>query len=221
MKADESLLTMSIIKCRKAVEIKPDFHEAWNNWGIALSSLGRIKKDESLLTESIEKYRKALEIKPDHANAWNNWGNALSFLGEMKEDESLLTEGIGKYRKALEIKPDFRGVWSNWGNMLLRLSYLKDGEERERVLDDAMEKCMKAEEMKPGGGAYNIACIYSLKNKKELAFEWLGKGLQVDIFIPSRKDVEKDRDFENVRGDPRFKELLDKYRPIEDEKEEE
>ena len=53
----------------KAVQIKPDFHEAWNNRGIALRNLGRYE-------ESIDSFDKALQIKPDYHQAWHGRGSA-------------------------------------------------------------------------------------------------------------------------------------------------
>ena len=54
----------------KAVEIKPDYHQAWNNRGIALRKLGRLE-------EAVASYDKAVEIKPDLHDAWGIRGNAL------------------------------------------------------------------------------------------------------------------------------------------------
>jgi tetratricopeptide (TPR) repeat protein len=48
----------------KALEIKPNYHEAWFNRGIALDNLGRWE-------EAIASYDKALEIKPDYHEAWS------------------------------------------------------------------------------------------------------------------------------------------------------
>ncbi|MEG3989047.1 tetratricopeptide repeat protein, partial [Microcoleus sp. S28C3] len=70
----------------KALEIKPDLHEAWNNRGIALRNLGREE-------EAIASYDKALEFKPDYRDAWNNRGIALRNLG--REEEA-----IASYDKA-------------------------------------------------------------------------------------------------------------------------
>ncbi|WP_016865046.1 tetratricopeptide repeat protein, partial [Fischerella muscicola] len=47
----------------KAVEIKPDYQEAWFMRGIALFQLGRYE-------EAIASYDKAVEIKPDYQEAW-------------------------------------------------------------------------------------------------------------------------------------------------------
>ncbi|MBD2474634.1 tetratricopeptide repeat protein [Anabaena sp. FACHB-83] len=88
----------------KALEIKPDDHDAWNNRGIALWNLGRYE-------EAIAAYDKALEIKPDDHDAWYNRGIAL-------DDLERYEEAIASYNKALEIKPDKHEAWNNRGNAL-------------------------------------------------------------------------------------------------------
>ncbi|MEG3834959.1 tetratricopeptide repeat protein, partial [Microcoleus sp. AT8-B2] len=81
--------TEAIASYDKALEIKPDYHESWNNRGNALVNLGR-------LSEAIADYDKALEIKPNYHESWHNRGNALVNLGR-------LSEAIADYDKALEI----------------------------------------------------------------------------------------------------------------------
>ena len=49
----------------KAIDIKPDYAEAYNNLGIAL-------KGQSKLKEAAEAYNKAIGINPGFAEAWNN-----------------------------------------------------------------------------------------------------------------------------------------------------
>jgi superkiller protein 3 len=88
----------------KALEIKPDYHDAWYNRGIALGNLGRWE-------EAIASYDKALEIKPDDHEAWYNRGIALRNLGRLEE-------AIASYDKALEFKPDLHEAWNNRGNAL-------------------------------------------------------------------------------------------------------
>ena len=57
----------------QAVEIEPNFYEAWNNRGIALLKLERYEA-------AIGSYNRAVKIKPDYHDAWNNRGNALGRL---------------------------------------------------------------------------------------------------------------------------------------------
>ncbi len=91
----------------RALEIKPDFHQAWNNRGNALDDLGRLE-------QAIASYDRALEIKPDFHQAWNNRGNALVNLG-------ILEEAIASYDRALEMKPDYPNAWSSRGIALYNL----------------------------------------------------------------------------------------------------
>ena len=88
----------------RAIEIKPDYADAYNNMGKAL-------KDQGKLEEAIASYQKALKIKPDYAAAYNNMGNAL-------KDQGKLEEAIASYRKALKIKPDHALAYNNMGNAL-------------------------------------------------------------------------------------------------------
>jgi tetratricopeptide (TPR) repeat protein len=88
----------------KALEFKPDDHEAWYYRGNTLRNLGRLE-------DAIASYDKALEIKPDLHEAWYNRGNALGNLGRLEEE-------IASYDKALEIKPDYHEAWYNRGNAL-------------------------------------------------------------------------------------------------------
>jgi tetratricopeptide (TPR) repeat protein len=83
----------------KAVEFKPDFHEAWNKRGNSLDDLGRYE-------EAISSYDKAVEFKPDFHDAWYNRGIFLRKLGRYEE-------AISSYDKAVEFKPDYHDAWYN------------------------------------------------------------------------------------------------------------
>jgi tetratricopeptide (TPR) repeat protein len=109
----------------KAIEVKPDYHEAWSNRGNSLSNLGRYE-------EAIASYDKAIEVKPDCHEAWNNRGFSLNNLGR---DE----EAIASYDKAIEVKPDYHNAWSNRGLSLKNLGRF----------EKAIASCDKAIEFKP------------------------------------------------------------------------
>uniref|UniRef100_UPI0011788002 CHAT domain-containing protein n=1 Tax=Calothrix rhizosoleniae TaxID=888997 RepID=UPI0011788002 len=82
-------------------EIKPDYHEAWYNRGLALGNLGKYE-------QAIVSWDKALEIKPDYHKAWYNRGLDLGNLGRYEQ-------AIASWDKALEIKPDYHEAWCNRG----------------------------------------------------------------------------------------------------------
>ncbi len=140
----------------KAIEYKPDYHEAWNNRGVALSALGRHE-------EAISSYDKALEFKPDYHEAWYNRGNALSKLGRKEE-------AISSYEKALEFKPNKYEAWNNRGFALSALGRK----------EEALSSYDKALEYKPDyhEAWYNRGVVLSNLGRKEKAIDNYREGLR-------------------------------------------
>ena len=131
-------LYASVEAYNKAIAIKPDYADAYNNIGDALQKQGKLE-------EAIEAYNKALALKPDYADAYNNMGNTLKNQGKMEEaieaynkalalkpdyaetyynmgialkEQGKMEEAIGAYNRALTIKPDFAAAYNNKGNAL-------------------------------------------------------------------------------------------------------
>ena len=100
-------LEEAIASYNRALEFKPDYHEAWYSRGNALYALGRKE-------EAIAAYDRALAFKPDYHEAWYNRGNALSALGRNEE-------AIAAYDRALAVKPDKHEAWYNRGTALSAL----------------------------------------------------------------------------------------------------
>jgi tetratricopeptide (TPR) repeat protein len=92
----------------KAIEFKPDYHQAWYNRGIALGNLNWHQ-------EEITSYDKAIEFKLDDHQAWYNRGVALGNLNRYEE-------AITSYDKAIEFKPDKDEAWNNRGIALSNLT---------------------------------------------------------------------------------------------------
>ena len=114
----------------KAIELKPDFADAWNNRGVALDKLGRHE-------EALEAFDKAIELKPDYSDAWNNSGVTLDELG--RYDEALKA-----YDKAIELKPDFAVAWYNKARSY---SLIGDKENALKNLSKAIDLDAKSKEM--------------------------------------------------------------------------
>jgi len=139
----------------RAVGLKPDLHEAWNNWGIALSGLAKTKQGadaDRLFEEAGTKYAQAVKIKPDLHEAWSNWGGALSDWAKTKqgaEADRLFEEAGAKCEQAVRIKPDKYGAWNNWGNALSGLAKTKQGAEADRLFEEAGAKYEQAVRIKP------------------------------------------------------------------------
>ena len=85
------------LSTRKAIEIKPDFAEAYSNLGIILMRLGKLQESE-------KSTRKAIEIKPDFADAyWNLYGLSNS-IEEAEERINQCLKIDENYLEAILIK---------------------------------------------------------------------------------------------------------------------
>jgi tetratricopeptide (TPR) repeat protein len=89
------------IECyEKAIEIKPDDAEAWNNLGNCHSRLGEGKK-------AIEAYTRAVALKPDYAEAFYNKANAHFIEGDHEK-------AIAYAEAALELNPSLAKLVGEW-----------------------------------------------------------------------------------------------------------
>jgi cytochrome c-type biogenesis protein CcmH/NrfG len=95
-------------KYAEAVRLKPDYHEAYSNWGTALSVVAKRKKDEALFRESFDKYAEAVRIEPDEPLYYRNWAVVLRWLAKITEDEAereaLLKQADEKEKTAGELE---------------------------------------------------------------------------------------------------------------------
>ena len=149
-------LDASVKAYRKAIDIKPDYADAYNNRGNAL-------KDQGKLEEAIEAYKKALAIKPDYAEAYNNMGNALKEQGKLEAS-------VGAYNKALAIKPDYAEAYNNMGNAL----------KEQRKLEESVDAYNKALAIKPDYAECHKNLSFALLNNGRLSegldeYEWRWK----------------------------------------------
>jgi tetratricopeptide (TPR) repeat protein len=120
----------------KALEFKPDDHQAWYNRGIALENLGRYE-------EAIASFTEALKVKPDYHDAWNWHGYLLDKLGRYEE-------AITSYDQGLKINLD---DYHTWGGRGITLEQLGRYEEALISLDKALELEFKND-------LYNLHCAW-------------------------------------------------------------
>ena len=137
------------ISYRKAIQINPNFANAYCNLGNVLKDLGKLQDAEL-------SYRKAIQINPNFADAYCSLGIILSDLGSFKEAEfsirkaielnpkdAILHTNLGgilrvvrkfkeaefSVRKAIQINPDYAEAYFNLGIILSDLGKLKEAEE--------------------------------------------------------------------------------------------
>ncbi len=149
------LLDLACNSFAAALQLKPDFHEALNNWGNVLTIQARAQTGpaaDDLFHLAASKYAAALHIKPDKHEALNNWGNAFAAHAHIKTGQAatdLFLLAGEKYAAALEIKPDKNETFYNWGNALSDQAQTRTGAEADRLFHIAGEKYQAALQIKP------------------------------------------------------------------------
>jgi tetratricopeptide (TPR) repeat protein len=141
--------------------------------------------------QSIEQIRKALELDP---NFW--W--SYQVLGLAYERKKQYPEAIAALEKARQLDD------ANPANLgYLGYVYAAAGKsaEAQRVLEE-LKELSKTRYVSP----YNIACIYAGLNDKDQAFEWMERAYQDHSFYMAI--LSADVTMDNLRPDPRFKDLL-------------
>ncbi len=168
---EEDNAEQAIVLYKKAIEIKPDKHEAYYNMGNAYGKLGEYQK-------AINAYQKAIEIKPDDNKAYYNMGNAYDELKEYQK-------AINAYQKAIEIKPDYDGAYNNMGVAYNKL----------KEYQKAINVYQKAIEIKPDnhGAYYNMGNAYGELKEYQKAINAYQKASAI---LPSLIDYAKKQNFD-------------------------
>ena len=102
----------------KAIELKPDYAEAFSLRGLAYDRQGEHE-------HAIEDFTKAIELKPDHINAHYNRGFVYDTKGEYDR-------AVEDYTKVIELKPEFANAYYDRGCILV----YRIQDEYDRAIED-------------------------------------------------------------------------------------
>jgi tetratricopeptide (TPR) repeat protein len=175
----------------EAIRLKPDYETAWFCKG---SQLGNLERYE----EAIAAYDEAIKLKADYIEAIFNKAILLKKLGHQdigNQQFHLIIETCQQYKNKDNQTIDF------WNVYAASLTCLGQYEEVEQIL----QKALAINPNHPNTN-YNLACYYAIQDNIPLAVEYLAKAIQLR---PSdREQAKKDSDFDKIRQDPRFIELI-------------
>jgi Flp pilus assembly protein TadD len=113
--AGQGKLQQAVDFFRKAIALKSDYYEAYNNLGVILAGL-------KLLDEAANAFREAIRLQPDNPDIYNNLGAVLKELGSVDEAEDCLRRGI-------KLKSNFPDAYNNLGLVLKETYQLGQAEE--------------------------------------------------------------------------------------------
>ncbi|MFC2033120.1 tetratricopeptide repeat protein [Chloroflexota bacterium] len=142
--------------------------------------------------DALASYNWTLELRPDNPVTLYNRGITYAKLERYNK-------ALADFNRSLELKPDAPNTIFNRGTTYAKL---------ERY-DDAFDDLNRALELKPdhSRSLYNLACLLSLQEKTDDALANLEK-----VIIKDKKyqeDAKTDKDFDNIKEDPRFKKLIE------------
>jgi Flp pilus assembly protein TadD len=161
----------------EAIRLDPNLDAAYNNLGASLDELKRYDEAQAA-------YRKAIELNPAEATAYSNLIILLRLIRRGEDTIPLL-------EKLIEIKPeDF--------NSYLALASI-DKQAGRKASEEHLDK---ARQFLPEEDWYNRACLESVCNNLDQAFEYLEKAAQREQFDPAW--AWHDPDLQWIRDDPRF-----------------
>ncbi len=209
------LLENACDKFEQSLRLKPDLHYALNNWGIALVNLGNrntVNQSNALLGLAREKFELAIKRKPDYAEAMNSLGYTLTEIGKglrTEDERRLMFQACDRFAQALALDPEHDAALLNWGAALIYWGVsIADLDIRELILDAAKEKLEKAESLRSGCGAYNLACIAALQGDHAACNSWLQVCLQHEN-LPPTEQIKQDATLISVREEPWFQSFID------------
>ncbi|CAH0391368.1 unnamed protein product [Bemisia tabaci] len=106
------LIDLAIDTYRRAIELQPNFPDAYCNLANALKEKGQVLEAE-------ECYNTALRLCPTHADSLNN-------LANIKREQGYIEEATRLYLKALEVFPEFAAAHSNLASVLQQQGKLNE-----------------------------------------------------------------------------------------------
>ncbi|MFX0100656.1 MAG: tetratricopeptide repeat protein [Candidatus Hodarchaeota archaeon] len=199
----------------------------------ALSCLADTLTNDKRIEEAVKAYIELHELDPDFSDFNRyNLGNLLNQLGRYDEAEfylknakkfkkmkieSLISLGYSYYFQSKldpaedTFKEALKVAEKKSNKILLMINigglHLKQGR-----LEDAEEILLKAigEDPKNGEVGYNLACLYSRKNDLDSCLKYLQLAFKYRAKLLAGLD--DDEDFENVRSNDKFQELVASYK---------
>lgn len=143
---------------QSAVNLKPDYAEAYKNLGITF-------KDLNLLDDAVKSFKKSIEFDSNNA--------VLHFyLANIFEELDQFENSISHHQRAIVINPNFSESFNNLGNVLTK----------NKRLNDAIENYQYAIEINPNfPEAYNnLGNAYKDLGKLQIAIKSYKKALEIN-----------------------------------------
>jgi tetratricopeptide (TPR) repeat protein len=122
----------------------------------------------------------------------------------------LFQTAFDHFKLAIDLDPDSRYVddnYDNWGVALLNYAERVPADQGADILEQAKDKFLRAESLKPGTSAYNLACVFARQGDSEQCRHWLEVAQHYQTLIPA-DEIREDPDLLSVRNEEWFTNLI-------------
>jgi protein O-mannosyl-transferase len=113
---DRARLPEALVLLERAIVLRPDYPEAHNNLGLALTQSGRPG-------DAIPHLEMSLRLKPNSFRTHNNFGIALAGSGRVED-------ALRAFERAAALNPALPNIHENWARALVLLGRNAEAEER-------------------------------------------------------------------------------------------
>ena len=112
----------------RAIHLKPDFAEAYNNRGFVKGKLGQHR-------DAVADFDRAIHLKPDFAEAYNNRGTTKSF-GKLGDYAAALAD----YDRAIRLKTGYASAYFGRGMAKKELGHTKEARDDFKIALDLADR---------------------------------------------------------------------------------
>lgn len=168
-------------------------------------------KADDLFNAAYKKLSSAALLDASNAEIFHYWGLVLYDQAQRKqgkEAKELYKTACEKFETALRLEPENAKVMNDWGAALIEQAKNKPDKRAEVFYEEAREKAAAADALEPGLGAYNLACIHSLRGEQKACQKYLEQAYQAGN-LPPLKHLKIDKDLDNVRNEKWFENFLE------------
>ena len=176
----------------KAIELDPANYDAWYFYG-------RSKVHEGDLKHALKLFSRAAKVRPEDFQSVILQSQLYHSLGDEKKELESALKGMERARAVLELNPDDNRALNMGAFTLLRQG---NHEEAEEWMRKSMEKAPMDSIVH-----YNAACFFALAGEQEKSLNCLWNCLN-KVGGLNKEWLMHDSDLDNVRGHPRFADLL-------------
>ena len=187
----EQRYSEAAIEFERAIELDPTLFDARYYYGRACFKSGELEK-------SLRLFEQARSVRPEDYESVYLISVVLTQLGRPNEARDAQKDALERATKYIDLNPDEARPYVLAGGALARLG------QRER----AKECIERAQSLAPDDDAilYNAGCALAILGEQEAALDALEKA--IDAGLAGGDWVPQDPDWESLRDQPRFKELV-------------